>query len=119
MGVGRKGAQKAQKRGHGATDGTPQRIENRRDEAFGISVGGPVDSGEGEEGAGFGVEGVVVGFDEEGEGVEVEEFDGDVGPLGLVMGLAGEAAGGEVQTFVSFPEAADEAAHVLGADVGA
>lgn len=60
-----------------------------------------------------------MGFDEEGEGVEVEEFDGDIGALGFVVGIAGEAAGGEVEAFVPLPEAADEAPYILGADVGA
>lgn len=57
-----------------------------------------------------------MGFDEEGEGVEVwsRRLTGTLArSASVVVGFAGEAAGGEVEAIVPFPVAADEAADVL------
>ena len=45
------------------------------------------------------------------KGVEVEQAHGDIGAVGLIAGLLGEAAGGDVEPTLARAEPADELAH--------
>ena len=50
------------------------------------------------------------------KGVEVEQTNGDVGAVGLIAGLLGEAPGGDVEPAIARTQPADERAHRGRAD---